>query len=80
MGHDTRKVAFMRKLTIGPAFSAIASYCGPMQMACGMTSPTTRTATTEMRMAYVDGTILSKKIGNASRAHALQNNNVTKSQ
>ncbi len=51
-----------------------------MQIACGITSPNKTTATTDIKIAYYDGTIRSKNIGRVSNANAFMTSNVTKSQ
>lgn len=69
--------AIMRTLINGDIPSAIWSYLGPVQTAWGITSPKNNTAVTEIITAHTEGTILSKKIGSASMAVALESNNVT---
>ena len=67
----------MRTLMTGATFSAMMSYWGPMQIACGMISPKKRTAVTEMITAHKEGTRRSRKMGRASMAVAFDINNVT---
>jgi hypothetical protein len=51
-----------------------------MHIAWGITSPTKTTATTDIKIAYLEGTIRSKYIGRVSKAQALQISRVTSSQ
>ena len=51
-----------------------------MQIAWGITSPNNTMATTDIKIAYYDGTIRSKNIGRVSKANALHTNKVTNNQ
>jgi hypothetical protein len=76
-GYVTIPKANIKNLTIGATAYAIASYEGPVHIAYGMTSPTNNTAVTDIIIAHIEGTSLSKNIGSASIANALASNNVT---
>jgi hypothetical protein len=78
IGYETGYVNIINSFTNGKEHSAIAIYFGPIQILYGITSPKNKTAVTDRSTAYHDGTSLSRKIGRASRAIALQNKSVTR--
>ena len=59
-GQEIGEVIYIKNLTTGARASAIASYYGPIHIAWGITSPTKTTATTDIKIAYLEGTIRSR--------------------
>ena len=61
----------------GDMDAAILIYCGPVHTAWGIIYPKKSTAVTEIRIAKIEGTRASRKMGRASMAAALQSRSVT---
>jgi len=77
-GYETGYVIAIKHFTSGIEHTAIYIWLGPIHILYGITSPKNSTAVTEIRIAYHEGTNLSKKIGRASKAQALQSKRVTR--
>lgn len=68
---------YMRPSTIGLAYSAMTSLCGPVHQDYGIISPTTNTPKTAKKIATSSETALLRKMGRVSSAAALQRSRVT---